>query len=75
MEIIVLSFTLIIAVVLIGLSAALIFIEVRDPETDTSLLTSTLTSLISAILGALFGMMIGKNDKINRRPNDPEEEP
>jgi hypothetical protein len=73
MEIIVLTFTLIIAFVIVGLSSALIFLEVRDPSTDTSVLTATLSSLVSAIFGVLVGTMINKGDKINSRPDDEEE--
>jgi hypothetical protein len=62
-----------VAIVLVGLSVGLIFVEIRDPETDSTVLTSTLMSLVSAILGTLFGMLISKGDKINRRPNDKED--
>ena len=72
-EIIVITFTFVVAIVLVGLSVGLIFVEIRDPETDSTVLTSTLMSLVSAILGTLFGMLISKGDKINRRPNDKED--
>lgn len=73
-EIIVITFTLVVAFILVGLSIGLIVIEVTNPESDTAVLTSTLMSLTSAILGTLFGMLISKGDRINRRPDDKEDD-
>jgi len=73
-EIIVLMLTFVVGIVIIGLSAGLIFVEIRDPETDTTILATTLMSLISAILGTLFGMLISKGDKINGRHKDKEDD-
>ena len=71
-EIIVITFTIVVAFVIMSLSIGLIVVEVREPETDTSVLTATLMSLTSAILGTLFGMLISKGDRINQRPEDKE---
>ena len=73
-EIIVITFTFVVAIVIVGLSVGLIVVEIRNPETDTAVLTSTLMSLTSAILGTLFGMLISKGDRINRRPEDKEDD-
>ena len=73
-EIIVIMLTIVVGFVIMTMSSAIMIIEIRDPETDTSLITATLTSLVSAILGALFGMMIRGNEKISRRPDDKEDD-
>ena len=73
-EIIVITLTFVVAFVIVGMSIGLIVVQIRYPETDTTVLTSTLMSLTSAILGTLFGMLISKGDKINRRPGDKEDD-
>jgi len=73
-EIIVITLTFVVAIVIVGLSFTLMFVEIKNPETDTSVLTSTLMSLTSAILGTLFGMLISKGDRINARPKDKEDD-
>lgn len=74
-EIIVITFTFVVAIVIVGLSIGLIVVEIRNPEADTSVLTATLMSLTSAILGTLFGMLISKGDRINARPNEKGDDP
>lgn len=74
-EIIIITFTFVVAIILVSLSFGLIYTEIRNPEADTTVLTSTLMSLTSAILGTLFGMLIAKGDRINRRPDEKEDNP
>ena len=73
-EIIVIMLTFIVAFVIVAMSIGLLVVEIKDPETDTSVLTATLMSLTSAILGTLFGMLISKGEQINKRPDDKEDD-
>ena len=73
-EIIVIMLTFIVAFVIVAMSIGLLVVEIKNPETDTSVLTATLMSLTSAILGTLFGMLISKGEQINKRPDDKEDD-
>lgn len=73
-EIIVITLTFIVAFVIVAMSIGLLVVEIKDPETDTSVLTATLMSLTSAILGTLFGMLISKGEQINKRPDTKEDD-
>ena len=66
--------TFIVAFVIVAMSIGLLVVEIKNPETDTSVLTATLMSLTSAILGTLFGMLISKGEQINKRPDDKEDD-
>lgn len=66
--------TFIVAFVIVAMSIGLLVVEIKDPETDTSVLTATLMSLTSAILGTLFGMLISKGEQINKRPDTKEDD-
>ncbi len=73
-EIIVIMLTFIVAFVIVIMSIGLLVAEIRNPESDTSVLTATLMSMTSAILGTLFGMLISKGEQINKRPDDKEDD-
>ena len=73
-EIIVIMLTFIVAFVIVAMSIGLLVVEIKNPETDTSVLTATLMSLTSAILGTLFGMLISKGEQINKRPDTKEDD-
>jgi hypothetical protein len=72
-EIIVIIFTVLVAMVILTFSIGLIVVEITNPATDTTILTSTLMSLTSAILGTIFGMLMNKSEKLNKRPEDKED--
>ena len=76
-ELMVMMFACIIAIVILGLGTVIVFLEVRDPETDTALLSHTLMGLVSGILGALLGLVAGRgsvngggNADLHKRPDD-----
>jgi len=63
-EIMVLAFTFVVAVSIMGLAVMIIIVESRNPEADTGLIANTLMSLISGILGALLGLIAGKSSSV-----------
>jgi hypothetical protein len=63
-EIMVLSFTFVVAISIMGLGFLIIWVEARNPEADTGLIANTLMSLISGILGALLGLIAGKSSSV-----------
>ena len=81
LEIMILTFTFIVAFMIMGLGVMIIVVEVKSPEADTGLIANTLMSLVSGILGALLGLIAGKSsatgstttvDKITKRPDGTE---
>lgn len=72
-EILVLSFTLLVVVTILGLAAAVVYVEVKYPGADTRGITQGLFGLISATLGALLGLIAGKSsvtEQLEVRPGD-----
>jgi len=65
-DIIILVFTLVVAVSILATGATIAIIEIRDPATDTTKITETLTATITTIIGALLGLIAGKSDLSNR---------
>ena len=61
LEIMILTFTGIVAFTLIGLGIIILVVEVKHPDADTALLVNTMMSLVSGILGALLGLIAGKS--------------
>jgi hypothetical protein len=76
-EIIVLTFTLVVGISLLGLGAVIAVIEINNPATDTSAAVQALAAVLSAIVGALLGLLAGKAERLSglaRRPNGEGEE-
>ena len=72
----VLAFTFVVAISILGLGFLIIYVELKNPEADTGLIANTLMSLISGILGALLGLIAGKSasvtgtgDSLHDRPS------
>lgn len=63
-EIMVLTFTFVVAISITGLGFLIIFAEINNPAADTGLIANTLMSLISGILGALLGLIAGKSSTV-----------
>ena len=62
------SFTGLIAFIVV-LGAALVAVaELLDPTMDTSQIVDGLTGIITGILGALLGLLAGKADAVNITP-------
>ena len=66
----VLSFTFVVGLSILGLGFLIIYAEINNPETDTSLIANTLMSLISGILGALLGLIAGKSSSVSGGGSD-----
>jgi hypothetical protein len=70
-EIMVITFTFIIAFFIVGLGVLIVIVETRNPEADTGIIANTLASLVSGILGALLGLIAGKStadSDLHKRP-------
>lgn len=61
-EVMVLRFTWVVVVIVMGLGASIVVLEVRDPTNDTTLMVASLMSLVTGILGALLGLLAGKSE-------------
>jgi|NitcycUWRROWE15D_1032933.scaffolds.fasta_scaffold00091_1 hypothetical protein len=72
-EIIVLTFTLVVGASLLGLGGIIAIIEIRDPATDTSAAVQSLVSVLSGIIGALLGLLAGKAERLSSLTSRPEE--
>ena len=67
-EVMTLTFTSLIAFIVV-LGASLVAIaELLDPTVDTSQIVDGLTGIITGILGALLGLLAGKADAVNQVP-------
>jgi hypothetical protein len=74
-EIMVLTFTFVVAISISGLGFMIIFVELKNPAADTGLIANTLMSLISGILGALLGLIAGKSSIVSGGDKDLHERP
>jgi len=72
-EIIVLTFTLVVGASLLGLGGIIAINEIRDPATDTSAAVQSLVSVLSGIIGALLGLLAGKAERLSSLTSRPEE--
>ena len=70
-EIMVITFTLVVAFMIVGIGVMIIVVESRNPEADTALVASTLMNIVSGIVGALLGLLAGKSG-INGNGKDKE---
>ena len=76
-EIIVLTFTFVVALSLLGVGATIAIIEIKDPTVDTSAAVDILFTVISILIGALLGMLSAKglaNIELSKRPNNSKSE-
>jgi rRNA processing protein Krr1/Pno1 len=69
-DLIVLTFTVVVAVSILATGATIAVIEIRDPATDTTAIVDTLTSTVTTIIGALLGLIAGKSE-MSSRPTPP----
>lgn len=76
-EIMVLTFTFVVAFSLVGLGTMIVVVEMRNPEADTGLIANTLMSLVAGILGALLGLIAGRSDAVDdlhRKPTGGDDQ-
>ena len=59
----ILAFTALICLVVVGSATLITVLEIRDPATDTSQMVEVLDSMITGILGALLGLLAGRSEK------------
>jgi hypothetical protein len=75
-ELMVLTFTVVVALSIMAMGGLVAVVEIRDPEADTDAVVQVLFSLISATLGALLGLVAGKanggstSNELHLRPED-----
>jgi len=75
-EIMVIMFTLVVALVILGLGAVIVVVEITDPKADTAGVVRALVSVITLILGSLLGLLAGKTSMVNdlgKRPSEGDE--
>jgi hypothetical protein len=76
-ELLVLMLTFTVGVTILGAGAVIGFIEVRDPEADTSVAANVVINIVSTILGALLGLLAGRSrftEELTRRPGEEADE-
>ena len=52
---------------MVGLGAAIVIVEVVNPEADTGPALNVLGTLVSAIFGALLGLIARGSDALSRK--------
>jgi len=70
-DLIILTFTLVVAISILATGATIAIIEIKDPTTDTTAIVETLTGMITTIIGALLGLIAGKNESRSAPPAPP----
>jgi cytochrome c biogenesis protein CcdA len=76
-ELMVLVLTFVVGITILGAGATIAFIEVRDPESDSSVAANVLINIVSTILGALLGLLAGRSrftEELSHHPDEDEED-
>lgn len=72
-EIMVIGFSFVVGLVILGLGTAIVVVEIVEPESDTGVLANTLTAMVVGILGALLGLLANRSGAdLHRRPDGDE---
>jgi hypothetical protein len=71
-ELMVLTFTFVVAATVLVTGGAVAVVEILDPTVDTSRIVDTLSSVISGMLGALLGLLAGKSDALSELGHRPD---
>jgi cytochrome c biogenesis protein CcdA len=74
-EVMTLTFTFLIAFVIVLGALIVAVAEILNPETDTTQIVDGLLSVITGILGALLGLLAGKSEAVNMAPKSSPEPP
>ena len=69
-ELLTLFFAFVIGLAVLGLGAAIVVVEIWNPEADTGPALNVLGTLVSAILGALLGLIARGSEQLSRRDGD-----
>ena len=67
-------FTIVIAVAVLGTGFTVTLVKIRDPTADVSTAVSSLTSVVASILAALLGLVAGKSEALNNVTSRPDDE-
>ena len=71
-ELLTLFLAFVIGVAVLGLGAAIVVVEIWNPEADTGPALNVLGTLVSAILGALLGLIARGSEQLSRRRDGDE---
>ena len=73
-EIMVISFTFLLAFVVVLTAITISIAKIKDPQADVDTAVSALTSIVASILSALLGLVAGKSEALQTSQKRPEEE-
>ena len=71
-ELLTLGLAFVIGLAVLGLGAAIVVVEIWNPEADTGPAINVLGTLVSAIFGALLGLIARGSDTLSRRGGDDD---
>ena len=72
-ELLTLGLAAVVGVAVLGLGAAIVVVEIANPEADTGPALNVLGTLVSAIFGALLGLIARGSDQLSRRPEQDDQ--
>jgi hypothetical protein len=73
-EIMVISFTMLLAFIVVLTGITIAVAKIKDPEADVDTAVSALTSIVASILSALLGLVAGKSEALQTSQKRPEEQ-
>lgn len=73
-ELMVLIMTLTVCGALLLAGAAIVTVELLNPEADTSAVINNMSDILSTILGGLLGLLAGRSDQGHKRPDGTTDE-
>ena len=69
-ELLVLGLAFVIGFAVCCLGAAIVVVEIVNPEADTTPAVTALGTLVTGILGAVLGLVGSSSHELRRRPDD-----
>ena len=72
-ELLTLGLAAVVGVAVLGLGAAIVVVEIANPEADTGAALNVLGTLVSAIFGALLGLIARGSATLSRRPEQDDQ--